>query len=93
MYSSNVEVLTVECPALLDDKVHGADSLLDGSCDVWPVAEHQVYILKLQALQRRLCVHTLCHNTFQDNEHAAAAVHDVGLACRRMGLLAHHIYQ
>ena len=46
--------LTVEGPALVDDEVHGAHSLLDWGRHVRAVAEHQVHILHIQALQGRL---------------------------------------
>lgn len=41
----------VECPALINDKVHGAHSLLNGSGGVWPVAEDKVHIVELKAMQ------------------------------------------
>ena len=43
--------LTVEGPALVDDKVHGAHSLLNGGRHIWAMAEDQVHILHIQALQ------------------------------------------
>ena len=41
----------VECPALVNDKVHGAHSLLDGSSGVGPMAENKVHVIQLQTLQ------------------------------------------
>lgn len=35
----------VEGPALLYHKVHGTHSLLNGCVHIWPVTEHQIYIV------------------------------------------------
>ena len=49
-----VRVLTVKGPALIDDIIHGADSLLDGSRHIGAVTEYQVHIVQPQATQRSL---------------------------------------
>ena len=51
-----VRKLTVEGPALVDDKVHGAHSLLDGGGHIRAMAEDQVHILHIEALQGGLQV-------------------------------------
>lgn len=52
-------MLTVEGPALVDDKVHGPHGLLNRCGGIWSMAEHQVHIVQTQAPKR--CLHTLSY--------------------------------